>query len=144
MATTHKDQREIDGALENIRSQLNKLRSEIKAAPALESLKENQVTFHFYDLQLLNNESKIFQELEFAVLEEQLKMKAALIDRYKAQNFDNIHALSKEMSIQRNCHCSNVPHYFLMNFDFILSDMKLSYLAAAVNAAFTPVNGNQG
>ena len=60
MATTQKDQREIDGALENIRSQLNKLRSEIKAAPALESLKETQVTFHFYDLQLLNNESKIF------------------------------------------------------------------------------------
>ena len=48
MATTQKDQREIDGALENIRSQLNKLRSEIKAAPALESLKETQVTFRVY------------------------------------------------------------------------------------------------
>ena len=100
MATTQKDQREIDGALENIRSQLNKLRSEIKAAPALESLKETQVNeifTKFYDLEKTFQEKKMFQELEFAVLEEQLKMKAALIDRYKAQNFDNIHALSKEM-----------------------------------------------
>ena len=43
MATTQKDQREIDGAVENIRQQLNKLRGEIKQAPALESLKETQV-----------------------------------------------------------------------------------------------------
>ena len=43
MATTQKDQHEIDAAMDNIRGQLNKLRSEIKAAPALESLKETQV-----------------------------------------------------------------------------------------------------
>ena len=99
MATTQKDQREIDGALENIRSQLNKLRSEIKAAPALESLKETQVSDFHQILRSWKDVSRknLFQELEFAVLEEQLKMKAALIDRYKAQNFDNIHALSKEM-----------------------------------------------
>ena len=102
MATTQKDQREIDGALENIRSQLNKLRSEIKAAPALESLKETQVSDFHQILRSWKEVSRkslklLFQELEFAVLEEQLKMKAALIDRYKAQNFDNIHALSKEM-----------------------------------------------
>ena len=46
MATTQKDQHEIDAAMDNIRGQLNKLRSEIKAAPALESLKETQVKFY--------------------------------------------------------------------------------------------------
>jgi hypothetical protein len=66
-ATTHKNPEELNLAFESIQRKLNELREDIKKTPALQSLKETQ-------------------ELEYSVLEEQLGMKSALIERYKSSN----------------------------------------------------------
>merc|ERR1711953_195821 len=66
-ATTHKNPQELQTAFEAIQRKLNELREDIKKTPALQSLKETQ-------------------EIEHSVLEEQLGMKSALIERYKSSN----------------------------------------------------------
>merc|ERR1712227_865339 len=66
-ATTQKNPQELQNAFDSIKKRLKGLRDDIQSSPALKSLKETQ-------------------ELECAVLEEQLQMKSALIERYKNQN----------------------------------------------------------
>merc|ERR1711970_1572916 len=68
-ATTQKNPQELQNAFDSIKKRLKGLREDIQGSPALRSLKETQ-------------------ELECAVLEEQLRMKSALIERYKNQNIN--------------------------------------------------------